>query len=117
MQHGVAEERDILCCLNAQPGLSNCRSFTMKKISKVITAIALASSSTAYALSTNDTLGDWRSATYSEKLNLAQIMADRLNKPGVSPSALVVCISETAGDGGLDHMKISETAAACAVIL
>jgi hypothetical protein len=89
----------------------------MKKISKVITAIALVSSSAAYALSVSDTLGDWRNATYSEKSNLAKIMADRLNKPGVSASALAACISETAGDGGLDYMKISETAAACAVIL
>ncbi len=89
----------------------------MKKFSKIIIVISLVTSSSAYALSTGDTLGDWRNATYSEKSNLAQIMAERLNKPGVSASGLAACISETAGDGGLDHMKISETAAACAIML
>lgn len=77
---------------------------------------ALALSTTAYALSSNDRLGVWRNASYSEKTSLAQAMADRLNKPGVSASFLVRCIDETAGDGGLDFMKISETAAACAVL-
>lgn len=71
---------------------------------------------TAHALSPSETLGGWRNASYSEKLDLAQMMADRLNKPGISASYLVNCINDTAGKGGLDYMKISETAAACAVL-
>lgn len=89
----------------------------MKKTLKTTSAtIALVLSTTAYALSTSDTLGDWRSATLSEKSSLAQIIADSLNRSGVSESFLIACIDETAGDGGLDQMKISETAAACAIL-
>ncbi|WP_458374746.1 hypothetical protein [Pseudomonas laurylsulfatiphila] len=89
----------------------------MKNIVKMTSAIiALSLSTTTYALSTIDTLGDWRNATLSEKLSLAKIIADKFSKPGVSESFLITCIDETAGDGGLDQMKISETAAACATL-
>lgn len=89
----------------------------MKKAIKFFIAILLTTSSSAYALSANDTLGDWRNSTYSEKSSLAQTMVKRLNVPGISASDLALCISETAGNGGLDHMKISETAAACAIMM
>lgn len=89
----------------------------MKITSKTIAAIILASSNSAYALSVSGTLLDWRNATYSERSNLAQVMANRLNKSGVSASTLITCINETAGDSGLDNIKISETAAACAVMM
>ncbi|MDH0424155.1 hypothetical protein [Stutzerimonas stutzeri] len=84
--------------------------------SKII-AIALAFSSTAaFALSTADNLGAWRQASYSEKLQLAEEMANRLDKPNISASFLLQCVSETAADGGVDFMKISETAAACSIL-
>ncbi|MGF6222104.1 hypothetical protein [Pseudomonas sp. YL-218 TE3947] len=86
------------------------------KVKMTSAIIALALSTTTYALSTSDTLGDWRSATLSEKSSLAQMIADKLSRPGVSESFLIACIDETAGDGGLDQMKISETAAACATL-
>lgn len=90
----------------------------MKRIVKItFVVIPFVLSSTAYALSVFNTLGDWRDASYSEKYSLAQDMASRLNKPGVSASGLAACINETAGDGGLDQMKISEVAAACSVIM
>lgn len=90
----------------------------MKTIVKsVFVVIPFILSSTAYALSGGNTLGDWRDASYSEKSSLAQAMASNINKSGVSASGLVACINETPGDGGLDQMKISEVAAACAVMM
>lgn len=90
----------------------------MRKIVKsTLIAIPFVLSSTAYALSGGNTLGDWRNASYAEKSNLAQAMSSRINKPGVTSSVLIACINETAGDGGLDQMKISEVAAACAILL
>lgn len=90
----------------------------MKQIVKnAFVAISFTLSSTVYALSGGNTLGDWRNASYTEKTSLAQAMSSKINKPGVTSSALVACINETAGDEGLDQVKISEVAAACAVLL
>ena len=88
---------------------------TTVKIAFVLIPFVL--SSTAYALSGRNTLGEWRNASYSERLSLAQAMAFNINKSGVSANDLAECIDETAGDGGLDQMKISEVAAACAVMM
>ena len=89
----------------------------MKKSKKVIAIVSLVVSSVAYGLSSYETLGDWRRASYSEKLSLAQAMAERISESGVSASALMACINETAGDGGFDQQLISEIAAGCAVLL
>ena len=90
----------------------------MRKIVKsAFVTISFMLSSIAYALSGGNTLGDWRNASYAEKFSLAQAMSSKINKPGVTSSALIACINETAGDGGVDQMKISEVAAACAVLL
>ncbi|MNC37140.1 hypothetical protein D3C75_856950 [compost metagenome] len=87
-----------------------------KIVINTFVAISFVLSSTAYALSGGNTLGDWRNASNAEKSSLAQAMSSKINKPGVTSSALVACIDETAGDGGVDQMKISEVAAACAVL-
>ncbi|WP_333879383.1 hypothetical protein [Methylobacter sp.] len=65
------------------------------------------------SLSTTDKLDSWRNASESERTRLSKIMADRADKPGLDATELNDCISNTAGDGGLDYLTISQTAAVC----
>lgn len=83
----------------------------------ILTLLPLTFSSAAFSLSLTETLGDWRHASYSEKNQLCKTMVYRLDSPGLTASAICSCISETAGDGGLDFMKINVAAAACDVTL
>lgn len=87
----------------------------LKKLVMITPALIFAPA--IFALSLSGNLGEWRKASYSEKYQLCETMVYRLNRPGLTASAICSCISETAGDGGLDFMKINETAAACDVIL
>ena len=71
----------------------------------------------ATALSHSDNLGAWRIASYSDRIKLCEFMVSRLQEPNLTASSLCRCITETAGDGGLDSIKISEIASACTVLL
>jgi hypothetical protein len=89
---------------------------TMKKWA--IGGIIASNISIAIALSPQDNLGTWRISSFSEQASVCQEMVSRLTDKGsLTPSDLCTCISGTAGDGGLDFMKVSQTAAACAVEL
>ena len=78
-------------------------------------------SSNTLALSDGDNLGAWRAASSNDRLELSMKIIQALNKNGSIPSAVEImfgysifkCINEIAGDGVLDFMKISETAASC----
>ena len=70
-----------------------------------------------FALSANDNLGAWRRASESDRLKLCELMARKMDLPRLVPISLKICISETAGDGGLDQMKIAEIAATCAILI
>ena len=89
----------------------------MNNLKTFILLLPLTFSSSAFSLSLSETLGDWRQASYSEKNQLCKTMVYRLDSPGLTASAICSCISETAGNGGLDFMKINETAAACDITL
>lgn len=79
----------------------------------------------AITLSANGNLGGWRKASSSDQLELSIKMISALNKGGNVSSedekilgySVYNCIRETAGDGGLDYMRISEAAASCITII
>jgi len=89
----------------------------VKIYKKLIPLFLILSSPNALALSTTDTLGDWRKAEESEKIELSVHMAKILNKRQITAFKLYECVTDTAGNGGLDQMKISEIAAACGILL
>lgn len=64
-------------------------------------------------LSTTDKLDSWRNASSSERARLTNIIVDNVDKPDLKPTELNDCISEVAGDGGLDFLSTSSIASAC----
>lgn len=73
-----------------------------------------------FALSADESLEVWNTNTVSIRLTLCEMMMEKLVKIKLlnsTPQDLYMCISEVAKDPGLLYMKISETAAACAVLL
>lgn len=91
------------------------RQQNMRRI--ILATCTIIHASSIFALSTSDNLGSWRQASYSEQAQLCENMANRLNKPELTASSLCACILQTAGDGGADFMKVSETAAACSILM
>ncbi len=90
----------------------------MKNIKKVVSAgFAIVYVPVVFALSATDSLGDWREASYVEQAQLCETIVRRLNQPKLEASTMCICISGIAGDGGVDFMKISETAAGCYIQL
>ncbi|KTD48367.1 hypothetical protein Lrub_0718 [Legionella rubrilucens] len=90
----------------------------MKKIIKTLMSILLLQSSWAvYSLSASENLGIWRNTPSPIQESLCEAMIDKINDPGLTSSALCNCISETAGNGGLDNLKIAEIAASCAILI
>lgn len=69
------------------------------------------------AIKPSDNLGAWRKANYLEKNNLCGVIIRAIDDYSFSSNDLYMCISETAGDGELDHLKISEVATACVFML
>ncbi|HAU1183364.1 TPA: hypothetical protein JBI17_11555 [Legionella pneumophila] len=90
----------------------------MKKIIKALMSILLLQSSWAvYSLSASETLGVWRNTPSHIQESLCEAMIDKINDSGLTSNALCNCISETAGNGGLDNLKIAEIAASCAILI
>ncbi|HAT2008752.1 hypothetical protein ACV3VJ_08015 [Legionella pneumophila] len=90
----------------------------MKKIIKALMSILLLQSSWAvYSLSASETLGVWRNTPSHIQESLCEAMIEKINDPGLTSNALCNCISETAGNGGLDNLKIAEIAASCAILI
>ena len=78
----------------------------------------------SHALTANDNLGAWRAASNETKAELAKTMVRRLGEGRISEQQIkllalqvFLCVNETAGNGGLDNMKIAEVAAACIALL
>lgn len=78
----------------------------------------------AHALKANDNLGAWRAASNETKAEVAVTMVRKLGEGRVSERQIellalqvFICINETAGNGGLDNMKIAEVAVACIALL
>ena len=78
----------------------------------------------AHALTANDNLGAWRTASNETKAELAKTMVRRVGEGRISEQQIkllalqvFLCINETAGDGGLDNMIIAEVAAGCIALL
>lgn len=69
------------------------------------------------ALSADGNLGTWRRASESDRLKLCNLMVRKMGLPRLTPISLKSCISATAGDGGLDQMKIAGIAASCAILI
>ena len=75
------------------------------------------SAAITFALSANDNLGAWQRASESDRLKLCELMVRKMDLPRLTHISLKICISETAGDDGLDQMKIAEIAATCAILI
>lgn len=78
----------------------------------------------SHALTANDNLGAWRATSNETKAELAKTMVRRLGEGRISERQIkllalqvFLCINETAGNGGLDNMKIAEVAAGCIALL
>ena len=76
-----------------------------------------ASTSTAFSLSSSDTLDTWQAASGSQQTELCENMSNWLAEPVSSPPGLCSCISTTADDGGYDFMTVLEVAEVCAGLL
>ena len=89
------------------------------KLIKTVTIMFLLFTASAYglSLSADDNLGTWRKAPSSAQAQLCDLMAKRMELPELTPTPLCICISETAGGGSLDFLKIAEVAASCAILI
>ena len=67
-------------------------------------------------LSSEDNLNAWRKASERGRSELSARLATKVGLPMNASEPLKICISETARDGGLDQLRISEVAAACIVL-
>lgn len=106
----------IVTLLNQE--ILSSRVLKMKRIMwSVVIVLFVFSAQPALALSVNENLGSWRKASTSAKKSLCKKISRGVNESGVNTTNLYRCISETAGDGGLDHMKILDVATACALML
>ena len=84
----------------------------------IVLFIAASTMQSAFALSANQDLRAWRLASGAERAQLCVLMARRMRpNANVRAADLCACMTTTAGDGGLDSLKISEIAALCAVLI
>lgn len=67
--------------------------------------------SNVFALSLDDKLSAWRSASSSEQSKMCESIANALKKPNVTAPDLCIYLSEMSSGGEVDFMKISQLAA------
>ncbi len=84
-----------------------------KQISDMVNGWKVQKYYVPHNLSTTDKLDSWRSASASERARLSNTIIERAGRPDIGTSELNDCISNTAGDGGLDNLTVSQTAAVC----
>jgi hypothetical protein len=73
-------------------------------------------SSNVFALSLDDKLSAWRSASYSEQAKMCESIANALKKPNVTAPDLCIYLSEMSSGGEAEFMKISQLAALYATV-
>lgn len=73
-------------------------------------------SSNVFALSLDDKLSAWRTASYSEQAKICKAIANALKKPNVTAPDLCIYLSEMSSGGEAEFMKISQLAALYATL-
>lgn len=86
----------------------------MKKLISICCLAML--SSNVFALSLDDKLSAWHTASYSEQAKMCESIANELKKPNVTAPDLCVYLSEMSSGGEADFMKIIQLAALYATV-
>ncbi|MEI7796884.1 MAG: hypothetical protein WCI06_09660 [Methylococcaceae bacterium] len=88
----------------------------MKIIKILVLGSFTAYASNSFALSLDDKLGSWHTASYSEQAKMCESIANSLKRPSVTASGLCSYLSEIASSGEADFMRISQVAAVYATV-